>query len=287
MKLKKYSRGKYSTYKGHSSYNSIEKWILEQQFLEFEKDELLLSKKSRRRNKLYSFHSIFTDSNVIMKVSEISKKYSFWRRIDLFITGLFKDYNFNSYKGSIKLREAGINTLNPIAYWTYKNSWLNRKSYFLYEKVESDFTVTELCNDIISSNAENKHELINTIAQKCVEIVKNIHAANIRHDDPHGGNFLTNLFYNNINDISLDDIKNATFTLIDNDRCTYNRSKTTILKRFYDLKCLRRFNICQIPQEELLKNYLGGEYTKTWWYVLNFWKSGGFSVKQQIKYLLK
>ena len=286
MNLKIYSKGRFSIYKEGTSYNLIEKWIREEEFLKFEKDELQLSKKSRRRNKLYCFHSEYTDSNVIMKVSEISKNYKLWRRVDLFMTGLFKDYNLNSYKGSIKLHEAGVDTLIPIAYWTYKTSWINRKSYFLYEKVESEYTVTELCYDIIASNADNKKELINAIANKCVEIVKKIHAANIRHDDPHGGNFLTSLFYNNINNIAVDDIKNAKFTLIDNDRCTSNRAKST-LKRFFDLKCLRRFNICQIPQKVLLQNYLGDEYKDYWWHVLNFWKSGGFSIKQRINYYLK
>jgi len=222
-----------------------------------------------------------------MKVSEISKDYKFWRKVDLFITSLFKDYNYNSYRGTTKLQEAGVDTIKPIAYWTHKTSWLNHKSYFLYEKVESDLTVAELCNEIISSQVRNKNELINIITERCVEIVQNIHAANIRHDDPHGGNILTNLKYKNINNISVEDIKKAKFTLIDNDRCTFDHTITATLKRFYDLKCLRRFNICQIPQQALLQQYLGNEYKNYWWHVLNFWKSGGFSIKKHINNILK
>lgn len=283
MNLHLYSHGKFSTNNSILCHKSLEKWIQEEQFLKYEVDELRLSKKSRKRNKLYCFYSEHTNNNVIMKVSEISKDYKFWRKVDLFFTSLFKDYNYNSYRGSIKLQKAGVDTIIPIAFWTYKISWLNRKSYFLYEKIESELTVAELCNEIISSKIESKIELINIIADRCVEIVQKIHAANIRHDDPHGGNILTNLKYDDIKNVSVDDIKNAKFTLIDNDRCTSDHTFTDTLKRFYDLKCLRRFNICQIPQQVLLKKYLGDEYRTYWWHVLNFWKSGGFSIKERMR----
>ncbi len=287
MNLHLYSHGKFSTNKSILCHKSIEKWIQEEKFLRYEENEFRLSKKSRKRNKLYCFYSEYTNSNVIMKVSEISKDYKFWRKVDLFFTSLFKDYNYNSYRGSIKLQKAGVDTINPIAYWTHKTSWLNRKSYFLYEKVESELTVAELCNEIISVDVADKIDLINVIADRCVEIVRKIHAANIRHDDPHGGNILTSLKHNDINNIGVEDIKNAKFTLIDNDRCTSVHTVNTTLKRFYDLKCLRRFNICQTPQQVLLQKYLGDEYRTYWWHVLNFWKSGGFSIIERMSNKLK
>lgn len=282
-----YSHGKFSTNKSFSGHKSIENWIQEEQFLKYEESEFQLGKKSRKRNQLYCFHSEHTNSSVIMKVSEISKDYKFWRKVDLFITSLFKDYNYNSFIGTTKLQEAGVDTIKPIAYWTHITSWLNRKSYFLYEKVESELTVAELCNEIISTQIRNKNDLINIITERCVEIVQKIHTANIRHDDPHGGNILTNLKYKNINNVSVEDIRSAKFTLIDNDRCTSAHSVTATLKRFYDLKCLIRFNICQIPPRVLLQLYLGNEYRTYWWYVLSFWKSGGFSIKKRINNILK
>ena len=287
MNVQTYTDGKYLINESFSCHKLIEKWIWERQFLKFEKPEFQLGKKSRKRNKLYCFHSKLTHSDLIIKVSEISKNYKFWRKLDLYITSLFKDYNYNSYIGTIKLQEAGVNAINPIAYWTYKTSWLNRKSYFLYEKVESDLTVAELCSKIINSKAQNKRELINAIADQCTSIVQKIHIANIRHGDPHGGNILTDLVYDDINNISVENIKNADFILIDNDRCTFNRAKNISLKRFYDLKCLTRFTICQIPPQELLQRYLGAEYRTYWWYVLCFWKTGGFNIYKRINYLLK
>ena len=269
-----------------SYHKSIEKWIQDEQFRKHEVEQFRLSKKSRKRNKLYCFYNEITSKDVVMKVSQISKEYKFWRKVDLFISSLFKDYNFNSYKCSIILQEAGIDTIIPIAYWAHGGSWINRKSYFLYEKVESNLTVAELCNKIITSDMDNKKDLVEAIANRCVKLVKNIHAANIRHDDPHGGNILTNIEPAEINNIDVERIKKAKFILIDNDRCTTASTTTTTLKLFYDLKCLARFNVCQIPQKNLLRLYLGNEFKTYWWYVLNFWISGGFNIKKRINNLL-
>ena len=222
-----------------------------------------------------------------MKVSQISQHYKFWRKIDLFISGLFKDYNYRSYAGSTLLQKAGIDTIRHIAYWTFKSSWLNRKSYLLYKKVESELTVSELCRFIRESEVLNKDVLIATIADRCVDIVKKIHMAGVRHDDPHGGNILTNLRCQDILKLDVEDIKSARFTLIDNDRCTHARIMAPVLKRFFDLKCLVRFRICELPQQELLRLYLKEDYRTYWWCVLGFWNSGGFSIRKRVNSLLK
>ena len=287
MNVKHYSQGKYLVNSRVSYHKAIEEWIQGEQFLQFENIDLQLNKKSRKRNTLYCFQNTFSSNNLIMKVSQISKEYKFWRKVDLFITSLFKDYNYNSYNNSVKLQSAGIDTIIPIAYWTYGFPWLNRKSYFLYEKVEYDITVTELCNKIVTSNIQNKSELIDAVTNQCIAIVKKIHAANIRHDDPHGGNILTNLELSTPIKFKVSDIKNARFTLIDNDRCTSARVSVDIVKRFFDLKCLTRFNICQISPQNLLRLYLGNKYTPCWWYVFKFWKSGGFSIKRRLDYFFE
>ena len=160
-----------------------------------------------------------------------------------------------------------VDTISPIAYWTFKSSWLNRKSYLLYRKVESEHTVFELCKHFLQSSIQNKEILIETIANRCIDLVKNIHAANIRHDDPHGGNILTDINRSHIHRLRVDDIMKARLTLIDNDRCTLSRTANPIIKRFFDLKDLARFRICELPQQELLRMYLGKEYRTCWLYV--------------------
>ena len=255
--------------------------------MKYEKTQLQLDKKSRKRNRLYCLNYVPVGCNAVMKVSQISQGYKFWRKIDLFITGLFKDYNYRSYVGSTQLQKAGVDTIRPIAYWTFKSSWLNRKSYLLYQKVESELTVSELCRYICKSEVLNKGALIETIANRCVDIVKKIHMASVRHDDPHGGNILTNLRCQDIPSLDVEDIKNARFTLIDNDRCTHARIMTPVLKRFFDLKCLVRFRICEFPQQELLRLYLKEDYRTYWWHVLGFWRSGGFSIRKRVNSLLK
>lgn len=282
MKKQPYSHGKLLINNTFSSDESTEKWIREKQFLKYEKTEFQLDKKSRKRNKLYCFDYEPENCSVIMKVSQISSHYKLGRKINLFLTSLFKDYNYRSYISSIRLQQAGVDTIMPVAYWTFRSSLLNRKSYLLYRKVESELTVFELCKHILKSEVTNRDVLIETIANRCVGIVKKIHAANIRHDDPHGNNILTDISRKNLAQLSVEDIVNSRFTLIDNDRCTLANPATPAVKRFFDLKCLVRFRICELPQKELLRLYLGEEYRACWWRVFGFWNSGGFSFRKRL-----
>ncbi len=256
MKQQSYPHGKVLINDAFSSSRLTEKWIQGEQFLEYEKAQFQLGKKSRKRNRLYCFDYEPENCSVVMKVSQISRHYKFSRKINLFLTGLFKDYNYRSYIGSLRLKQAGIDTIKPIAHWTFRSSWLNRKSYLLYQKVESELTVSELCRHILQSGRKNRDVLIEAIANRCVEIVRKIHAGNIRHDDPHDRNILTDLTHQDIAKLSVEDIMKARFTLIDNDRCTFSRTVNPSLKRFFDIKCLARFSICEIPKQELLRLYL-------------------------------
>ena len=286
MKLLKYPNGKYTIYNIPENRDFLEKWIVQSNFLQYEKEELILKKKSRKRNKLYDFHLTCISKNVVMKVSQIDKNYKFWRKVNLFITSLYKDYNFNSYKNTINLIENGVETIVPIAYWNYKTSLLSYKSYFLYEKVDSELTVTDLYNEIKSNNLKNEKEFINSITDKYISMIKSIHNANIRHDDPHGGNILTSIYSNNVKNIKTSDLRDLKFTLIDNDRCSQTLLRINILKQFFDLKCLKNFSIPDISDQVILQKYFAEKYNQNWNKVLKFWKTGGFSLKKRIYYYL-
>lgn len=280
-----YSHGKFLINRAMPSCHMTEEWIQEKQFLEYEIDQFQLDTKSRKRNRLYSFDYEPANCRVIMKVSQISRHYKLARRVNLYFTSLFKDYNYRSYIGSLRLQQAGIDTIKPIAYWTFRSSWLKRRSYLLYQKVESELTVSELCRHILQSGGDGGDVLIEAIANRCVEIVRNIHAGNIRHDDPHDRNILTDLRHQDIAELSVEDIMKAKFTLIDNDRCTFSRTVSPSLKRFFDIKCLARFSICEIPKQELLRLYLKEDYRTYWSHVLSFWNSGGFNFHKKINFL--
>lgn len=285
IKKQSYSHGKFLINDVLPSCHQTEKWIREKQFLNYEGIQFRFNKKSRKRNRLYCFDYEPADCRVIMKVSQISRHYKLKRKIDLYINNLFKDYNYKGYIGSLSLQQAGVDTVRPIAYWTFRSSWLTRKSYLLYQKVESELTVTELCKHILQSDMANKDALAIAIANRCVDIVQKVHLANVRHDDPHGGNILTDLKRQNISALNVEDIANARFTLIDNDRCTLSRIIFPTVKRFFDLKCLARFKPCGFSQQELLHLYLKDSYRTCWKRVLNFWITGGFNFHKRINFL--
>ena len=285
MKTQSYSHGKFLINSTLPSCELTKKWVQERQFLKYERGQFRLGKKGRKRNRLYCFNYEPADCSVIMKVSQIDRHYKLGRKINLFWTSLFKDYNYRSYVGSLQLQQAGVDTIKPIAYWTFKSSLLDRKSYLLYQKVDSELTAHELCGQILQSAATNKDILVETIANRCVDLVKEIHAANVRHDDPHGNNILTNLSRQNIAELSAEDILKARFTLIDNDRCTLSHSTSPTLKRFFDIRCLVRLSVCGLPKQELLRLYLKSDYKTYWWYVLNFWRTGGFNLHKRLNFL--
>ena len=118
-------------------------------------------------------------------------------------------------------------------------------------------------------------------------MIKSIHRAQIRHDDPHGGNILTDIRINEVDNLAVPDIEKSRFTLIDNDRGTFSHSITKAQKTFFDMKCLTKFNIRDISTQEILKKYFGEDYHPAWIYVLKFWKSGGFNIKNRIYYFFK
>lgn len=273
MKLNSYEQGRYCVNPNQKNPGLIENWITNCKFQNYEKSSLKLDNKSRKRNKLYTFYSDESDCNVIMKVSEISKDYKFWRKVDLFITSLYKDYNYNSFRGSLALQQAEVDSIIPIAYWTVSRSLFKKKSYFLYKKVESNTSVTQLCSALNSSSHPNKDLLAISIARRCIIIVKKIHTGNVRHGDPHAGNILTNLDITEVDNLNEKQILDASFIIIDNDRCTFPRVNIPIVKRFFDMKCLARFNICDISNSELLRIYLDGKNNNFWSAVLRFWKT--------------
>ena len=288
MSKKIYSHGKLLVNQDLASHKLIENWIRNKKFLKYEVSQLLLDRVGGgKRNRLYCFRNEYVQCEVVMKVSHISQSYKFWRKADLIIASYLKDYNYRGYTSSVKLQKVGIDTIEPIAYWTYKPSLLHRKSYFLYKKVKSELTAAQLFDKIIMSDIDDKDLLVKAIVNRCIGIVKNIHTANMRHDDPHGNNILTDIRCGDVAALNERKILSARFTLIDNDRCTTARTVAPSIKKFFDLKCLVRLKICNIPQQDLLRQYLGESYTKYWWYVLNFWKLGGFRIHKQISNLLK
>ncbi len=255
----------------------LKSWIIEKRFNEYTDEKYRMDRHTRKRNKLYEFVHPLTNSNVILKVSTIDKQYNFLRRINLLLSTLFSDYNFRAFKGGLELKKIGVSCQNPIAYWTESNFFFNKNSYYLYEKIEANHSLYSFIESLSPADKNKNNDLYLLLAKKTIDIIKQIHNAGFRQGDPHPGNFLVSLPKQKYAAISIDDVNNMDMFIIDLDKFSIAKPLGPFLKRFFDLRCMRRCTLGPYNQEEMLKFYLQEEYSTIWKGALYFWIRGGFN----------
>ena len=252
-------------------------WITENKFDSFACQEYRMQRHTRKRNKLYSFHHPIQNTEVILKVSTIDKQYPLLRRINLILSTLFSDYNFRAFKGSIELRNIDINCANPIAYWTQSHSIFKKKSYYLYEKIDANHSLFSFSQILLKQNNNDNDEIFNKLAKKTTDIIRQIHSAGFRQGDPHPGNFLIAAPASESYDYSIDEIINMDMFIIDLDKFCIAKPFGRTIKRFFDLRCMRRCTLGPYNQHDMLRFYLRDESSSIWNNVLSFWIHGGFN----------
>jgi len=242
-----------------------------------------MDRHTRKRNNLYSFKHPITNTEVILKVSKIDKQYKFLRRINLRISTLFNDYNFRAYKGGLLLKNIEVSCAKPLAYWTESGFIYRKKSYYMYEKVNSNDLLYSFSQKLLLESDKNTEALFSQLAKKTVHIVKKIHDAGFRQGDPHPGNFLISPPNKNINQLNVEDIDQTEMFIIDLDKFSVAKPLGNTLKTFFDLRCMRRCTLGPYKQHDMLKFYLQEDYSKTWSAVLSFWIRGGFNPAKWFK----
>ena len=275
-----YSKGYYLIHPSHQDNSELIDWIKTSQFNTFETDQYQLKKYSRQRNQLYTFLLRSLNKEVILKVSENRKHKKWYRKLNLVLASWFKDYSLNAYYGAIGLERIGVSSLKVIAQWTCKNP--STKSYLLYEKVDASHSAYELCNKINSENPQQA-SLIEQIAKNLAQTVKKIHQHDMRHGDPHAGNFLVTSSIKNIEKLDVDNINQFNYVLIDLDKTVFTRNILPWLKNILDLRDLRRFRVHDIEGTECLEYYLGQPASSTQKLILKFWMKGGFNFYKWLK----
>ena len=262
----------------------LKTWVTERKFDSYVDEKYRMKRHTRKRNKLYSFIHPVSGKEVILKVSKIDKQYNFLRRINLLVSTFFSDYNSRAFNGSIQLKNIGINCANPVAYWTeYSNSLFRRKSYFMYEKIHASHSLFSFTQELLLENNKTNDELLIHLANKTINIIQHIHKAGFRQGDPHPGNFLISPPSQNINNLSINEINHMDMFIIDLDKFCKAKPLGRTLKRFFDLRCMRRCTLGPYNQYDMLKFYLQDEYSAIWDNVLRFWIRGGFNPFKWLK----
>lgn len=278
--LVKYAAGEYVLHPDHKDNQLLRAWIEQSHFSEFESPAYQMSQHARQRNFLYHFALDSVDKEVILKVSDHSQYQKWYRRLNQWLVSPFKNYSLSAYYGSIGLQKINIDSIQVIGYWTQQGD--HKKSYLLYEKVKAAMTVSDLC---VRVHAEHPHadQITQAIAAKLARITRNIHSNNMRHGDPHAGNFLLTTPIKNIPDLTIDSVANLNFTLIDLDKTCFARNPISIMKKFADLRDLRRFRVHDIEGIACLPYYLEHQPSALQKAVLRFWMRGGFNIYKWFK----
>ena len=191
MRKGKYQHGKYLVSASPEITASIIEWICSGTFEAFEREQFRFDQAGRPRNKLFAFFLPPVGRHVVMKVFHIYPGYTRLRRIHLLFNQYFKDYNKIAFKGCHALYKSGFATAAPIAYWNFRRSFFNPKSYFLYEKIEAEYTLADLYDSIRKHEGDASPSL-DDVKRRMVSTLKDIHAAGFRHSDLNPGNILVN-----------------------------------------------------------------------------------------------
>lgn len=277
-----YALGKYVIHTAHCNNAELELWIKN---LKFEQSEIASNRMqlhSRKRNNLYSFRLDSLDKEVVLKVSQISEDYRWYRKLNLKLVGLFKNYSLNAYYGGIALERINVDSLKVIAHWTCKRQAQSEKSYLLYEKVDASMSVFDLCT-LLSEKNKHADEIIRSIARSLAKTIRTLHSNNVRHGDPHAGNFLVCSSIPEIEQLTADSINEMKFSLIDLDKMHYANQENSLRKKIYDIRCIRRFYVHNISNLECLEYYLGRKPKLTEKLILKFWLKGGFNIYKWLK----
>lgn len=283
---KNYALGEYVIHPAHANNNNLEQWIKNIQFEQCETSSNRMQLHSRKRNNLYTFYLDALNKEVVLKVSQISEHYRWYRKLNLMLVGWFKNYSLNAYYGGIALEKIDIDSLKVIAHWTCKRQTENEKSYLLYEKVDATMSVYDLCERISEKNP-NADSIISAIALSLGNIIRTLHKNKIRHGDPHTGNFLLCSPITDISQLTPKSVKQMKFTLIDLDKVHYADHEKAWRKKIYDIRCLRRFYVHNIDSIKCMEYYLGRKPTLAERLILKFWMQGGFNIYKWFKHSKK
>ena len=278
--LIKYSAGEYVIHPDYKDNQLLRAWIEQSRFKEFEIPQYQMPQHARQRNFLYHFTLEAINKEVILKVSDYSRYQKWYRRLNQWLVSPFKDYSLNAYYGSIGLQTINIDSMHVLGYWTQQNS--SKKSYLLYEKIPATMTAAELCMKLDAEHPQ-ADPIIQAITRKLAHITRDMHDNNMRHGDPHAGNFLLATPVERITDLTEASATNLTFTLIDLDKTCFSRCKKGLCKQLADLRDLRRFRVHTIEGIECLPYYLGHHPSNLQKVILKFWMRGGFNIYKWFK----
>lgn len=210
------------------------------------------------------------DNRFVLKMSWANPDYRTARYLGLCLSQQITNVARKAFRGAQLLNEAGIPSVEPVAWWTERKCWYDRRHYFLMRHIEHDNDVRSI---LMSLPPDDPTRL--PLVERVAETVGKLFENKLRHDDLAVGNFLAKYTPEN----------GWMIWLIDTDSISCSRIRTPFIKQFFDLCCLRRLNLRGTEREHFLRIVLGDTDTMFWRRVLEFWINGGN--KRPIRAMIK
>lgn len=282
MRKTRYSGGKLIVRDDLSYSAAVHELITSLQFLNVRAQAAERLPVTGRRNRVYRFYFAPANRWLVMKVTRLDQNERLWRKLDWYQRRLRKDYAEVAYRGALRLERAGIGTGRAVAFWSYGASRLHRESYFLYEHVEG--TAIAQHHERIRGLPRPFRRLISTCAiEKTIQMTRRLHAHGLRHGDIHSRNMLVDFNPRGCPRNRRAILSRLRVFLIDTDHVRVAGMKVSVVKRFFDLRCLHSMDFHQYGRRPFLQAYLDQDYRIWWWWVLKFWSRGGFKLGDWFK----
>ncbi|MDR9469014.1 lipopolysaccharide kinase InaA family protein [Marinospirillum sp.] len=194
--------------------------------------------------------------------------HSLGRRIEFYLQNLVRDPAFKSYQNAVRLYQANVPALIPVAYIS-KPSFLSRKACFIYHMIKS----SESAFDFLESDVRQEEK--DQLMEKIASLVTLMEQANLYQPDFSLGNMLlADQGDGNLNPVIIDtdDILEAKFSRYPD--CIRYR-----LVFFF----LRRLKPNLHLSEVFIRKYMGSKYNSGWLKLWVFYRTGGFNFVKRIK----
>jgi serine/threonine protein kinase len=225
----------------------------------------------RTRNTLQVFPLPGDGRSVVLKKNSGRSAGLAWpRKGEVFLRNIFKNYARTAFQGSLALHIAGIPTPKPLAWWS-KGGWRAKDSYFIYEEIAAKETLSKYLQKIWDENGEPAAKEASDLISAMAHVTRKMHEAGIRHGDIVTHNFLVCQ-------------NNSYLALIDTDHVRPgNGFLPETVRKFLNLRCLRRLDLSLHGQRYFLSRYYDREVRWGEWLAFRFWYLGGFGFRRWIK----
>ena len=167
-----------------------------------------------------------------------------WQRFNDWVAHFIRDTMRNAFFGTRALQEAGIDTLEPLAWWSHHVRLGVKDSYFLYRPVPCDFSVRDVMIRLRADRNSERREQFGKLVESIGHILRRMHDQGLRHHDVALGNWLV-----------AEENGERKIYLIDNDRVTRTWVTLAGIRRRRDRHSMRRLRLEPAMRTRFLEAY--------------------------------